>query len=56
MGSVRYDVSYCNGVRLGELLWEVDGQFVFYPVRNGGAWTAHVLREIADKLERLNAR
>ena len=31
-----------------------DGYYIFWPI-NGGAFTAHNLREIADELDRLNA-
>lgn len=43
-----------TAARLGEILREVDGFFVFYPTQNGGAWTAHILAQLASKLDELN--
>ena len=50
----KYQVIYDNGVYIGDLLVEVDGFFVYYPIQNGGAWESHVMRAIADKLDELN--
>lgn len=50
----RYEVIYDNGVSIGELLREVDGFFVYYPIQNGGCWESHVMRPIADKMDELN--
>jgi hypothetical protein len=46
---------YENGVKLGEILCEVDGYYVFYPELNGGYWSEHILRAIADLLGTMNA-
>lgn len=50
------DVFYENGVKLGQLLMEVDGFYVFYPDLNGGFWQEHVLKQLADKLKSLNEK
>jgi hypothetical protein len=44
-----------NGVRIGEIYCEVDGQFVMQFDPRPGYIPAHVLRAIADGLDRLNA-
>jgi hypothetical protein len=50
-----FKVIYSNGVEMGFLLKEVDGYFVFYPnLSNGGFWSAHILRSLANKLEEIN--
>ena len=56
LNSAIYDVIYENGVKLGHLLREVDGFFVWYPPHpsNGGAWNSHIIRNIANKLDELN--
>jgi hypothetical protein len=45
---------YENGVGLGVLYREVDGFWVYAPELHGGFWTAHVMRAIADELDRRN--
>lgn len=50
-----FDAFAENGVKLGQLLREVDGYFVFYPELRGGFWPSYMLREISNKLEGLNA-
>lgn len=45
----------CNSVKLGEILREVDGWWVFYPEPGGGFWSADILRSIVTKLDELNA-
>ena len=45
-----------NNKYLGDIYKEVDGFYAFEPHRVGqGCWTSEVLREIADKLQALNA-
>ena len=42
-------------VKIGELLKEVDGYFVFYLTRyNGGAFASHILMAIAEELDEVN--
>lgn len=49
-------LTYLNGHVLGEFYREVDGYYVFvFADPNKGAWEAHVLREIADTLDEMNA-
>lgn len=50
-----YDVIYVNGVNLGELYVEIDGYYVYWPSPRNGFWESHAMREIADKLDELNA-
>lgn len=38
----------------GEFLQDVDGFFYYWPSANGGAFSAWVLRALADELDRLN--
>lgn len=45
---------YKNGVCLGEVLAKEDGFYDFWPNLNGGYWEAHVLRAIADILDKKN--
>jgi hypothetical protein len=45
-----------NGVTLGQLYQEVDGYYVFVPETSGGYWEAYVLREIANLLDKKNAK
>ena len=40
---------------IGELVEEVDGDFYFYPVENGGSYQGWVLEQIAAKLKELNS-
>ncbi len=42
-----------NGKKIGELVL-MDGEWVFLPNLNGGVWTAHILRKIADLLDEKN--
>ena len=49
-------LTYINGHVLGEFYREVDGYYVFvFAEPNVGCWEAHVLREIADTLDEMNA-
>ena len=53
-----YRVYYSpNGKYIGEYVQEVDGFYIFYPVKDAyfGAWSGEVLRCMADDLEKLNA-
>ena len=49
-----FDAFAENGVKIGQILREVDGFFVFYPEQHGGFWPAHMLREVSNKLYELN--
>lgn len=49
-----YNLTYENGVHMGELLMDVDGCYKYFPVLRGGYWDAPPLREIADMLDHLN--
>lgn len=51
----EYEVHYENGCFLGHALIKEDGFYDFWPDLKGGFWSAYVLREIADKLDELNA-
>ncbi len=42
-----------NGKKIGELVL-MDGEWAFLPDLNGGVWTAHILRKIADLLDESN--
>ena len=48
------NLTYENGVHLGQILKEVDGFYVFYPNGHDGFWEEHVLRALADLLRDLN--
>lgn len=52
--SSTYDVIHENGVKFGELYMEVDGYYVWDSLGGRGYLEAHVLRNIADKLDELN--
>lgn len=46
---------YSNGVKLGDVLCDVDGEYKFFPVpERGGYWDALVMRQIADFVDALN--
>jgi hypothetical protein len=51
----EYEVYYENRVFMGHLLMKEDGFYDFWPDLKGGYWSAHILREIADKLDEINA-
>lgn len=53
ISDTKYNVLF-NNLVLGILLREIDGFYVFYQERHDAAWTAHILREISDKLNELN--
>lgn len=50
-------VFFENGVYLGDFLIKDDGFYDFWPEHpsTGGYWPSYVLRELADKLDVLNA-
>ncbi len=51
-----YSVRYAsNGIHLGDSFAKDDGFYDFWPdTSRGWCWSAHVLRAIADELDRLN--
>lgn len=49
-----YLLFHKNGAFLGDAYKEVDGLYVFIPDTKLGAWTEHILYEIADFLASLN--
>ena len=49
-----YDVTTLNHVKIGKLLREIDGFFVFYPEHNGAAFTSEFMKFMAAKLDELN--
>lgn len=51
----QHEVYYEDRVFLGHLLMKEDGFYDFWPDLKGGCWSAYVLREIADKLDEINA-
>jgi len=48
------EVFFENGVKLGEMLVNDDGFYVYFPELNGGYWDAHMLSLIAQTLDKLN--
>jgi hypothetical protein len=48
-------VKFENGVKLGEMLVNDDGYYVYFPELNEGYWDAGMMRAIADTLDKLNA-
>ena len=55
--TIRLDGSnlyYSNGVKLGEVVMDVDGFYYFWPELRGGHWDQSVLRQISDLLEEKN--
>jgi hypothetical protein len=50
------NVSYTNGMHMGEMIMAEDGYFVWFPITpgRGGFIEAWVLRELADKLDDVN--
>jgi hypothetical protein len=55
IGVGHVDAIYCNGVKLGELLQDVDGFYKFFPESRAGYWEEAVMRDIADALDALNS-
>lgn len=51
---ITYNVFWENGKRLGYFRLDVDGYYYFEELPNGGYWSAHSLRYIADKLDEIN--
>lgn len=51
----HYEVFYNDRVLIGELIAADDGPYVFWRDPDYGFWPAYILREIADKLDELNA-
>ena len=46
-----------NGRQVGEIIRSLDGHFAFWPDPEcHGSWPAHLLREIVEKIDELNAR
>ena len=43
-----------GGKRLGHLITENNGTFLFQPPPTYSAWQSYVLREIADKIDELD--
>jgi hypothetical protein len=50
---MKEDVLIFN-VKVGEIVKEVDGIYVFYPTPNNGAFTSWVLNQIIKRLDDLN--
>lgn len=50
-----YEVYYNERVLIGELIVGLDGFYGFHLSRGYGRWESAVLREIADKIDELNA-
>ncbi len=53
-----YKIIYENGAYLGDFLVKEDGYYDWWPRQDlgyVGCWAAYVLREMADKLDELNA-
>jgi len=44
-----------NGVTIGSLVLDADGEWRFWPRDTNRAWPAWIMRSIADKLDRLTA-
>jgi len=49
-----FDAFAENGAKIGQILREVDGFFVFYPEQRAGYWPAYMLREVSNKIYELN--
>lgn len=49
-----YNVLWENGKHLGYFRLDVDGYYYFEELPNGGYWSAHSLRHIANKLDEIN--
>lgn len=49
MKPIKYQNSH-----IGDAVVNDDGYYVFFAVERGGYWESHVLRHIADELDRLN--
>jgi len=52
-----FEVFHENGVYLGDLLTKDDGFYDWRPEHpsKGGCWPSSVLKELADKIDELNA-
>ena len=51
----RYNLFYCNGVQVGEILMKEDGFFDWWPEQRGGYLPSHFLRAVAEILDEMNA-
>ena len=49
MKPIHYQYSH-----IGDAVVNDDGYYVFFPIQNGGYWSADVLRHVADTLDELN--
>jgi hypothetical protein len=49
-----YGVTTPGGIKIGELLREIDGFFVFYPENHGAAFPSEFMKFMAAKLDELN--
>lgn len=50
----KYEIFANNDVKIGEALMTEDGFFNFFPEQNNGYWPPHLLRSIADELDKIN--
>ena len=48
------ELFYQNGVKLGEILADVDGFYYFWPELKGGSWAAEMLKQIGELLDEMN--
>lgn len=51
---VSYEIYFKNKL-LGNFTRDIDGFYYFWPYGQGGCWSEHSLRLIADSLHKLNA-
>lgn len=51
----RHSVSTSAGKLLGDFLRDVDGYFYWWPIDRAGCWPAFMLRDLANRLDALNA-
>lgn len=51
---MEYNVTAYNGVSMGQFLMKEDGYYDFWPEDRAGYWPAHMLRALADELDKIN--
>lgn len=52
-GQHSYSVSI-GSKKIGKFIQDVDGFYYYSANREGGLWSAHTMRMIADRLDKLN--
>ncbi len=56
--NLNYEIIFENGIKMRNLLREIDGYFVWYPSEEKmcGFLSSWILRNLADKMDKLNKK